>query len=140
MANKKVFISYDHSEDLIYKNLLRAWDANTSFEFEFDQRSPNIPINSSLASPIKTALTKKMLESEYLLVIIGQKSFISDWMAWEIERAKMADTKLKLAAIKINRLYTTPSGLLNVGTSFAYSFTQYSIIEALNSADNNYTL
>ncbi len=34
MARKKVFISYDHSEDVRYKRLLDAWDANTSFEGE----------------------------------------------------------------------------------------------------------
>jgi hypothetical protein len=64
MAKKKVFVSYDHSEDLLYKNLLRAWDANENFDFEFDQRSPNEAIDSKDAGPIKTALTKKMLESD----------------------------------------------------------------------------
>ena len=140
MAKKKVFISYDHSEDLIYKNLLRAWDANTLFEFEFDQRSPNVAINSITAGPIRASLTKKMLESEYLLVIIGEQSYNSDWMTWEINRAKMADTKLKLAAVKINRLYTTPRGLLNAGTSFAYSFTQAGVIYSLDNATNNYLI
>ena len=42
---ENVFVSYDHSEDVHYKEWLREWDANTSFDFEFDQRSPNTPID-----------------------------------------------------------------------------------------------
>ena len=36
MAKTKVFVSYDHSEDALYKRLLQAWDANSNFDFEFD--------------------------------------------------------------------------------------------------------
>ncbi|WP_207434914.1 TIR domain-containing protein [Sabulibacter ruber] len=135
---KKVFISYDHSEDKIYKELLRAWDANSAFSFEFDQRSPNIAINSTDSARIKQSLTRMMMDAEYLFVIIGRKSWQSNWMNWEIERAKQSDIKLKLAAVKIDYYNTTPSGLLNTGTSFATSFTQDKIITALNNAKNNY--
>lgn len=138
MEKKKVFVSYDHSEDLHYKNLLRAWDANDNFDFEFDQRSPNEPIDSIESGKIKESLTKMMKQSEYLLVIIGKKSHESKWMNWEISRAKQSDIKLKLVAIKIDNSYTTPSGLLNTGAVFARSFTRDGIIAALNNANNNY--
>jgi MTH538 TIR-like domain (DUF1863) len=135
---KKVFISYDHSEDRHYKDLLRAWDANSNFEFEFDQRSPNEAIDSDDASRIKQALTRKMGEADYLLVIVGEKSHKSKWMQWEIERAKQNDLKLKLAAVKLDSTYTTPLGLLGTGTSFAMSFSRDGIINALANATNNY--
>ncbi len=138
MARKKVFISYDHSEDVHYKRLLDAWDANTNFEFEFDNHSPSVAIDSNEAAVIKAALTKKMKEAQYLLVIVGKKTYTSKWVNWEIERAKQSDIKLKLAAVKLDREYTSPSGLLGVGTSWAYSFTQDSIISALNKATHNY--
>jgi len=79
-----------------------------------------------------------MKSAEYLLVIVGAKSHASSWMTWEIDRAKQADVKLKLAAVKIDRDNTTPPGLLNTGTSWAYSFTREGIINALNSATNSY--
>lgn len=138
MAKKKVFISYDHSEDAHYKRLLAAWDANTDFQFEFDDRSPSVAIDSTAAGPIKTALTKKMKEAEYLLVIVGKKTHTSTWVAWEIARAKEDDVKLKLAAVKIDREYTSPQGLLGISTSWVYSFTQENIIDALNGAKNRY--
>lgn len=135
---KRVFISYDHSEDVHYRRLLSAWDASSNFTFEFDDRSPHVAIDSNDAAVIKAALTKRMQQAEYLLVLIGKKSHTSKWMAWEIERAKERDIKLKLAAVKIDREYQTPSGLIGVGTTFAYSFTQDGVIDALNKATNSY--
>jgi len=136
---KRVFVSYDHSEDLHYKQLLTAWDANTQFRFEFDQRSPNEAIDSKAVGVVKAALTRKMKEAGYLLVIVGAKSHGSRWMAWEIDRAKQPDIRLKLAAVKIERQHTAPAGLLNVGTAWANGFTRDGIVKALDQAKNNYT-
>lgn len=138
MSKKKVFVSFDHSEDLLYKNLLKAWNSNPNFDFEFDQRSPDVPINSTSAPVIQSSLTTMMKQADYLLVLIGAKSYGSSWMNWEIQRAKQPDIKLKLAAVKLNYSNSTPSGLLNVSTSFANSFTQDEIINALNKASNYY--
>jgi hypothetical protein len=138
MSKKKVFVSYDHSEDLLYKNLLKAWSSNPNFEFEFDQRSPDVAINSISAPTIQSTLTTMMKQADYLLVLIGSKSYNSSWMNWEISRAKQADVKLRLTAVKLSYSNTTPNGLLNVSTSFANSFTQDAIINALNNATNNY--
>jgi len=138
MSKIKVFVSYDHSEDAHYKNLLKAWSANPRFDFEFDQRSPDVAINSIYAPAIQSALTTMMKQADYLLVLIGSKSYNSNWMNWEIQRAKQADVKLKLVAVKLSYYNTTPGGLLNSSTSFANSFTQDAIILALDKATNNY--
>ena len=133
--SKKVFVSYDHSEDIHYKELLRAWDANTTFDFKFDLRSPNVAIDSIAASVIKASLTKKMKESDYILIIIGEKSSSSKWIKWEINRAQQSDTKLKFAAVKIKSTNTLPSGLPNY-TVISSGFTLEGIVEALNKAKN----
>ncbi|MCF5714470.1 TIR domain-containing protein [Pseudomonas tremae] len=138
MAMHKVFISYDHSEDADYKNLLRAWDANESFDFEIDSRGPNVAINSENAAVIKASLTKMMKEATHILILVGAKSHESDWITWEIQRAKESDTKLKLAAVKLEKSNTTPLGLLDVGTSWATSFNRDRIVDALNAATNDY--
>lgn len=138
MAKKRVFVSYDHSEDAHYKRLLQAWDANPDFDFDFDSRGPNVPINSSDAAVIKQSLTRMMKDSTHLLVIVGEQSHKSDWMTWESDRAKQSDVKLKLAAVKLARTNVTPPGLLNSGTSWATSFERDRIVEALNSATNGY--
>lgn len=138
MAKKKVFISYDHSEDANYRRLLQAWDANTAFSFEFDDRSPTVPIDSLDAGRIKAALTTKMQSADYLLVIVGKKSYTSKWMTWEIDKAKQSGIRLRLAAVKIDRNNTTPPGLLGVNTAWAFSFTQKGIVDALSKATNSY--
>lgn len=88
MANHAVFISYDHSEDVHYKRLLEAWDANSNFDFQFENHSVRQPINSIYAPAIKTAITKKMQNASHLLVIVGAKSYTSSWIEWEINKAK----------------------------------------------------
>lgn len=134
MAKTKVFVSYDHSEDAHYKRLLQAWDVNPNFDFEFDSRGPDVAINSNDAAVVKTALTKLLKESTHLLVLVGAKSHESDWMKWEIERAKQSDVKLKLAAVKLTKANVTPDGLLNVSTAWATSFERDRIVEALKQA------
>jgi hypothetical protein len=138
MAKKTVFVSYDHSEDAHYKRLLQAWDANPDFDFEFDSRGPNVPIDSTDAAKIKQSLTRMMKDATHLLVLVGKESAKSKWMTWEIDRAKQEDVKLKLAAVKLEKANTTPSGLLNAGTAWATSFERDRIVEALNQAKNNY--
>lgn len=138
MAKKKVFVSYDHSEDAYYKRLLQAWDANADFDFEFDSRGPNVAIDSDDAAKVKAALTAMMKTATHLLVLVGSKTAMSKWITWEIDRAKQSDVKLKLAAVKLAKDNVSPSGLLNVGTSWATSFERDRIVEALNAAKNNY--
>lgn len=138
MAKKKVFVSYDHSEDALYKNLLQAWDANPDFDFEFDSRGPRVAINSTDAAVVKARLTTLMKGATHLLVLVGANSHTSNWMTWEIDRAKATDVKLKLAAVKLAKANVTPPGLLNVGTSWATSFECDRIVEALNQAKIGY--
>ena len=135
---KKVFVSYDHSEDGRYKELLTAWDANTNFDFEFDQRSPDTPVDGTEAGVAQVALTEKMKESEYILVIIGKDSHANKWMNWEIQKAKQDGIKLKFAAVKIDRNNVNPDSLPIPATSFAYSFTMEGVINALKQARNRY--
>jgi hypothetical protein len=138
MAKPKVFVSYDHSEDANYKRMLQAWDANPDFDFEFDSRGPNVPIDSDNAATIKQALVRMMKDATHLLVLVGAKSATSKWMTWEISRAKEPDVKLRLAAIKLAQTNITPSGVLNVGTAWATSFERDRIVAALKAATNRY--
>lgn len=138
MAKRKVFVSYDHSEDAHYKRLLQAWDANPDFDFEFDSRGPNVAIDSEDAVRVKQALTTMMKSATHLLVLVGAKTAASKWINWEVDRAKQSDVKLKLAAVKLAKDNASPPGLLGVGTSWASSFERDRIVESLNSATNTY--
>jgi hypothetical protein len=138
MAKKRVFVSYDHSEDARYKYLMQAWDANPEFDFEFDSRGPNEPIDSTNAATIKQSLTRMMKEATHLLVIVGEKTASSKWVTWEIDRATDPDVKLKLAAVKLARANESPTALIGIGTAWATSFERDRVVEALNLAKNTY--
>ena len=58
----------------------------------------------------------------HLLVIVGEKTWTSKWVTWEIQRAKQADVRLRLAAVKLQKSNITPTGLLNMQTAWATSF------------------
>lgn len=138
MPKHKVFVCYDHDIDARYKNMLVAWDANPSFDFQIDSVGPDVAIDSKDAGRVKAALTAKMKEGTHLLVLVGEETADSEWVNWEVDRATDADVKLRLAAVKLAKENTSPAGLLGMGTSWATSFERDRIVEALNAAANTY--
>lgn len=141
MAKKKVFVSFDYENDKDYKFLLQAWDANPDFDFSFSDLSSS-EIDSWSISKIKGALTTKINNATYTLVIVGKaankkhadsdKIGYKNWLNFEIAKSK--DNSNKLVGVKIDRTNDSPTELLNSGASWAMSFNQDAIIKALNNA------
>lgn len=139
MDKKKVFVSFDYDNDKQYKYLLEAWDKNLGFDFSFSDQSSG-EINSDDISRIKAALTTKISNSTYILVIVGRysnskhpdsnKIGYKNWQNWEVAKAK--ELGKKIVGVKINSVFDSPDELLGSGASWAYSFNQQSIISALN--------
>lgn len=67
MAKKKIFISYDYDNDKNYKNLLKAWDANGTFDLSFHDHSADVSIDSKNAAAIKRAISAKINSATYFL-------------------------------------------------------------------------
>lgn len=132
MSKKTVFISYDYDNDKDYKNLLKAWDANKKFDFSFHDHSADVSIDSTNAATIKRAISAKIGNATYFLCIIGEKTHNSGWVKWEIEKA--VELKKKIVAVKIKSSNTSPSEILNVGASWAMSFTYDAISKAIEDA------
>ncbi|MDU1414858.1 MAG: TIR domain-containing protein [Clostridium sp.] len=132
-------MSFDYTDDNHFKNLLSAWDANTNFEFSFDDLTPT-EINSENYSRVKAVITQKIAAADYLLVVIGknankvhprQKEIGSkNWINWEIKKAK--ELKKKLIAVKLNRSFESPDEIKDSGAKWSMSFTKDGIINALN--------
>jgi len=132
MAKKKIFISYDYDNDKSYKNLLKAWDANGTFDFSFHDQSADISIDSKDATAIKRAISAKINNSTYFLCIIGEETRNSEWVKWEIEKA--VDLGKKIVAVKIDSENISPSEILGVGATWAMSFTEEAITKAIDDA------
>ena len=131
---KKVFISFDYSEDVNLRNLLEAWTIETKYDFSMNRTSPLVAINSDDESVVKRALTRKMKEADYLLVIVGPETACSKFVQWEIERAMEPDVNLKIAAVKRHRRCKLPKQLRNGRASWSPSFTIEGIKQALRGA------
>lgn len=133
-----MFVSFDYDNDRQYYYLLKAWDANPDFEFVFSDYTSE-EIQSDSIPVIKAALTRKINSASYTLVIVGahansrHKDYkeigYQNWQNFEVAKSKEAGNKL--VGVKINKLYSAPEELLNSDTSWAFSFTQEDIINAL---------
>ena len=141
MAKKKVFVSFDYDNDKHYKSLLKAWDANPEFDFFFSDLSSD-EIKSKSVSVVKQALSAKINQATYTLVIVGkeankrhsdyQEIGYKNWLNYEIAKSK--EHKNKLVAVKIDRSYDSPDELSSSGASWAMSFSRDTIIKALADA------
>ncbi|HUI90621.1 MAG TPA: TIR domain-containing protein [Chitinivibrionales bacterium] len=132
MAKKQVFVSYDYENDRQYKNLLLAWDANSLFDFYIGDASADVSIDSTNATAIKRAISAKINSVNYFLCIVGKNTYRSRWVRWEIEKA--SELGKKIIAVKIDRENQSPNELLNIGASWALSFTFDSIKNAIDNA------
>ena len=132
MAKDKIFVSYDYDNDRYYKNLLLAWDRNREFGFGFSDQSADVSIQSTNAAAIKRAISAKINAATYFLCLVGEETYKSSWVAWEIAKAK--ELRKRLVAVKISSRNVTPNGLLSAGASWAMSFTFDAIKDAIEDA------
>lgn len=141
MAKKKVFVSFDYENDKNYKFLLEAWDANPEFDFTFNDHSSQ-EINSWDVARVKAALTRKINEATYTLVLVGKEANkkhedheeigYKNWINFEVAKSK--SNKNKLVAVKLKSTNDSPEELLGAGAKWAMSFKQESILKALKEA------
>jgi len=138
---KSIFISFDWDHDKNYKFLLDAMAKNPRFSVSFDDKS-STEINSDNVGRVKAALSRKIGEATYILVIVGQyaNSLHQDhrligernWINYEVQKSK--ELKKRLVGVKIDKSYTSPERLLNSDASWAMSFTEDAITAAIDSA------
>lgn len=144
MAKKKVFVSFDYDKDKHYKFLLSAWDRNPMFDFYFSDLSSD-EINSWRVPVVKQSLSRKINEANYTVVIVGRDANkrhkdhseigYKNWLNYEIAKSKEHGNKL--IAVKIDREFESPEELMSAGAYWAMSFSQASIIDALEKAAKN---
>ena len=140
MAKKKVIVSFDYEHDKKYYYLLKAWDANSDFDFFFSDLTPN-EIQTESVSTIKQVLSMKIHEANYMIALIGahsdeehpdhEKIGHKNWQAYEI--AKNDEWGNKLIVVKLNSTYTAPDEAYNIGAKWVNSFNEDDVVNALNS-------
>lgn len=82
-----IFISHSwaYVDDLNrLKNLL---ENRGYFNVQFEEATPDVPINSENASYIRQRLKQKIANSNIVLGIAGIYASHSEWMQWELDKA-----------------------------------------------------
>ena len=130
---KKIFISYDYDNDKHFKNLLKAWDKNKDFDFDFNDISADISIESEDAAVIKRAISAKINQSDVFLCLIGEKTKSCFWVKWEIKKAH--ELGENVVAVKIDKSFESPEEIKNIKAKWAMDFNFKSINNAINSCD-----
>lgn len=84
----KVFISHSwsHIDDL--KNLRNLLEQRGYFNVDFQEVTPDKPINSENTYYIRKRLKERISESDIVLGIAGVYASYSEWMEWELQTAE----------------------------------------------------
>lgn len=140
-GKKKVFVSFDYEKDRNYYYLMKAWIANDSFEFVFSDYTSR-EIKSDSVSVVKAALTHKIKEADYTLVLIGEDAnrrhpdFLEigyrNWQNFEV--AKSREAHKKLVAVSLNCNYEWPEELRGAEAAWARTFACDAVMRALDKA------
>lgn len=78
--------SWDHNDTL--QNLKNLLNSRGYFPAVYTQVEKDCPINSDDASVVKANITKRLNNSDILLAIAGVFATHSEWMQWEMDKAK----------------------------------------------------
>ena len=135
---RKIFVSFDYTNDKHYKFLLEAWDANKEFDLSFTDHSSG-EVRSDSVPRVKAALATRIRESDVLLVIIGAEANkhhkdwmqigFRNWINFEVATAKAA--RIPIVAVKLDKSFQSPEQLEGAGASWAMSFAEDAISKAL---------
>jgi hypothetical protein len=95
-----------------------------------------VAINSSDAGTIKRVLCRKLKESKCLLVLVGEKTKESEWVRWEVQRAREQDVNIPVIGVKLKCHFGSPPEMLGANTIWAKEFTEEAILAALEQVRN----
>jgi hypothetical protein len=136
-----VFVSFDWHHDRRYKYLLEAWDANTRFDFEFDDGSSQ-EIDTYNVGRIKGALTTKINEASHTLIVVGEhanerhrNSSLIGYRNWiNFEAARSVDAHNSIVVVFLEPWYDAPIELAGQNYTSVFGFTEAGIIAGLDRA------
>ena len=89
-----LFISHSWDHNDVLQNLKSLIDGRGYFPAEYTQVEKDCPINSERAWVVKGNITKRLEQSDVVLAIAGIFATHSEWMQWEMDKAKELGLKV----------------------------------------------
>ena len=99
MAKRRVFLSFD-SDDINQIRGLRLLATNPNFDLEFYDESLRTPVDSQEADYIKRVIREKIKRAGVTLCLVGQNTYKSNWVSWELEESEKQDNSIVAMALK----------------------------------------
>ena len=84
----RLFVSHSWDYDYVLQDMEALLNGRGYFPIELTQEEKLLPINSNLAWAIQADIIKKMEKADAVLVISSVFDTHSEWMLWEIGKAK----------------------------------------------------
>lgn len=100
----KVYVVFDGDSDMIYYNMLKAWNANENVDFTFsDAHFMNTARDTSLEASIKNQLRIRLQNTKVFLLLVGEHTrYLYKFVCWELETA--LDMDIPIIAVNLNGL------------------------------------
>jgi hypothetical protein len=128
-SKNKIFISYYYDKEKTLKRLLKAWNKNEKFDIEFEDMSADIALDTKNDQELEKELTKRIKNSDIILVLIGSKTHARKWVTYEIEEAVRLSKPI--IAVKQSRNHKSPTALKGVGANWVYGFKAKKVSDAI---------
>ena len=131
--NLNLFISYQ-KEDSHHKHLMEAWSKNKNFKLQFSDKSTDLSVNSKDKNYIKQVIREDIKSCNTLAVIVGESTYKSDYVDYEIENAYQNNKTI--VGVCINKENTLPDNLKKYANSIVIGFELKKIESALMGTKN----
>lgn len=125
----RIFVSYYYEKDRALKRLLKAWSKNDKFDIQFEDMSADISLATNTDNELKQELTKRIKESDIVLVLIGSSTHSRKWVNYEVREAVRLSKPI--VAVKQDRSALSPRELKGVGANWVYGFRAKKVSKAL---------
>lgn len=140
MANQRVYVSYDPTEDSACREELLSWAEGSGWEFLFPEPATGAPDEDIESN--RDARVTLIGDTRYTLVLVGgnanQRHPLHariggrNWMNWEIEESIRG--RNRVAAVKLDWSNTSPDALAGTHASWARGFRKEALFDALENA------
>ena len=103
-----VFVSYD-TYGVRYRDRLLKWSHAKGFTYVYCDDTRETKFDSGESQALKTTVTQTIRASDLFLCLIGQQTYRSPWVRWELEQA--ASLKTPIIVVRMNSIDDVPPEL-----------------------------
>lgn len=105
---KRVFISFDH-DDRKQIDGLRLLNRTDAYEIEFYDESLQTAVDSENETYVRRVIRDKINRASVTVCLIGARTHLSKWVAWELEESDTKGNKIIAMALKGIERATLPA-------------------------------